>query len=82
MGRSTRIVPIDKVQAVEVSQSPLDRRLGLATLTVDTAGQAYTGGGPEISNLPLDEARAIAWTLAHKASATRYITDRGLRIAG
>jgi putative membrane protein len=80
-GRSTHIVPINKVQAVEVSQSPFDRRLGLATLSIDTAGQAYTGGGPQISNLPLDEARTVAGALAHKASAMRYIADRGLRIA-
>jgi len=71
-GRSTNIVPIDKIQAVEIHQSPFDRRLGLATLSVDTAGQAYTGGGPQISNLPVDEARAIAGALAHRASATRY----------
>jgi putative membrane protein len=71
-GRSTSIVPIDKVQAVEVHQSPFDRRLGLATLRVDTAGQAYTGGGPQISNLPLDEAMAIAKTLAREASVLRY----------
>jgi putative membrane protein len=80
-GRSTSIVPINKIQAVEVSQSPFDRRLGLATLRVDTAGQAYTGGGPQIGNLPLDEARAVAGALAHRASATRYVADRGLRIA-
>jgi putative membrane protein len=80
-GRSTSIVPIDKIQAVGVSQSPFDRRLGLATLRVDTAGQAYTGGGPHIGNLPLDEARALAGALAHRASATRYFADRGLRIA-
>ncbi len=71
-GRSTHIVPIDKVQAVEVRQSPFDRRLGLATLIVDTAGQAYTGGGPQIGALPLDEARAIASALAHRASTARY----------
>ena len=79
-GRSTHIVPIDKIQAVEVRQSPLDRRLGLATLSVDTAGQAYTGGGPQINNLPIDEAREIAGVLAHRASATRYIVDRRSRI--
>ncbi len=72
LGRSTHIVPINKIQAVEIHQSPFDRRLGLATLSVDTAGQAYTGGGPQISNLPIAEARAIAGALAHKASATRY----------
>jgi putative membrane protein len=79
-GRSTHIVPINKVQAVEVRQSPFDRRLGLATLSVDTAGQAYTGGGPQISNLPLDEARAIANALSHRASATRYTEGRRSRI--
>jgi putative membrane protein len=78
-GRSTHIVPINKVQAVEVSQSPFDRRLGLATLSVDTAGQAYTGGGPQISNLPLEDARALASALAHRASATRYTEKRGLK---
>lgn len=72
-GRSTHIVPINKIQAVEVHQSPFDRRLGLATLSVDTAGQAYTGGGPQINNLPIDEAWEIAGALAHRASATRYI---------
>jgi len=79
-GRSTHVVPIDKIQAVEVRQSPLDRRLGLATLSVDTAGQAYTGEGPRINNLPIDEAREIAGALAHRASATRYIEYRRSRI--
>jgi len=78
--RSTHIVPINKVQAVEIHQSPFDRRLGLATLRVDTAGQAYTGGGPRIKNLPIDEAREIAGALAHRASETRYIEDRRSRI--
>jgi putative membrane protein len=72
LGRSTHIVPINKIQAIEIHQTPFDRRLNLATLNVDTAGQAYTGGGPHISNLPLAEARTIAAELAHKAAATRY----------
>jgi putative membrane protein len=72
LGRSTHIVPINKIQAVEIHQTPFDRRLNLATLNVDTAGQAYTGGGPHISNLPLAEAQMIAADLAHKAAATRY----------
>jgi putative membrane protein len=78
-GRSTHVVPINKIQAVEIRQSPFDRRLGLATLSVDTAGQAYTGGGPHIKNLPIDEAREIAAALAHGASATRYVEGRGSR---
>jgi putative membrane protein len=72
LGRWTHIIPINKIQAVEIRQTPFDRRLNLATLHIDTAGQAYTGGGPHISNLPLAEAQIIASVLAHKASATRY----------
>jgi putative membrane protein len=72
LGRSTHIVPINKVQAVEVRQSPIDKRLGLASLRVDTAGQAYTEGGPKIENLPIEEANAIARALAQRASATKY----------
>lgn len=72
LGRSTHIVPINKIQAVEISQTPFDRRLDLATLSIDTAGQAYTGGGPQISNLPVGEARVIAERLARRAAATVY----------
>jgi putative membrane protein len=71
-GRSTHIVPIRNAQAIAVRQSPLDRTLGLATLVVDTAGQSYTGGGPRIGNIPLDEARRLAKRLGHGAAATRY----------
>lgn len=72
LGRSTHIVPIRKAQTIEVRQTFFDRRLALATLIVDTAGQAYTGGGPQISNLPLAEAYQIAQTLAHRAAATQW----------
>lgn len=72
LARATHIVPLDKIQAVEIRRSPFERRLGLATLSVDTAGQAYTGGGPQINNLPLPVARALAEVLAHRAAATRY----------
>jgi putative membrane protein len=72
LGRSTHIVPIHKIQAVELLQTPFDRRLGLARLRVDTAGQAYTGGGPQIANLPVEEARAIARTLAQQAAKSQY----------
>lgn len=68
LGRATHIVPIEKSQVIVVRQSPFDRRLNLATLSVDTAGQSYTGGSPSISNLPLDEAMQIARTLAREAS--------------
>jgi putative membrane protein len=68
LGRATHIVPIEKSQVIVVRQSPFDRRLNLATLSVDTAGQSYTGGSPSISNLPLDEAMQVARKLAQEAS--------------
>lgn len=68
LSRTTHIVPVSKVQVIELRQTPFDRRLGLASLHIDTAGQAYTGGGPSIGNLPLDEARRLAESLAHRAA--------------
>lgn len=72
LSRSTHIVPIRKVQAVAIHRNPIDRKLGLATLMVDTAGQAYTGGGPQISNLPVKEAEDVARRLAQRAATTQY----------
>lgn len=72
LGRSTHIVPIHKIQAIEVRQSPFDRWWGMATLIVDTAGQAFTGGGPQINKLPIFEARELATTLAQRAAITAY----------
>jgi len=63
--RQTLYLPIRVVQNVSLTQSPFDRRLGLATVSVDTAGQTNTGGGPTIPNLPLDEARRLQSLLTH-----------------
>ncbi len=68
LGRATHIVPIEKSQMIVVRQSPFDRRWQLATLSVDTAGQASTGGSPSISNLPVDEALQVARKLAQQAA--------------
>jgi putative membrane protein len=72
LSRSTHVVPVRNAQAIVLRHTPFDRRLGLATLIVDTAGQNYTNGGPRISNLPADEAAALARSLAHQAARTRY----------
>jgi putative membrane protein len=72
LNRSTHVVPIRNVQSIVLRQTPFDRRLGLATLTVDTAGQTYTGGGPRIRNLAVDEALRVAHELAHGAARRRF----------
>ncbi|HPU57001.1 MAG TPA: PH domain-containing protein, partial [Verrucomicrobiota bacterium] len=72
LSRATHIVPIRNTQAVVIRQTPFDRRHRVATLIVDTAGQANTGGGPRIDNLPWNEALTVARTLARRAAETRY----------
>jgi putative membrane protein len=72
LGRSIHIVPIEKIQDVEIVQGPIDRLFGLATIEIDTAGQIFTGGGPRIRFLPLGEALSLAHQLAQQATLTRY----------
>lgn len=72
LGRSWHIVPLRNAQALVVQETPFDRRHGVATLHLDTAGQAHTGGAPQIANVPRDEALALARSLARTAAATRY----------
>ncbi len=54
--RHTRLVPRHRVQTVSTDSGPIDRRLGLRTLTVHTAGQAT----PNLSIPHLTEAD-VAW---------------------
>ena len=70
LGRSTQIVPTRNVQTIRITQNPFDRRHGVATVQVDTAGAA--GGPPEVDNVSFDEATALALELAHQAAAQRY----------
>lgn len=72
LNRSTHLVPIRKAQTIVIQQTPFDRRYGVATLAVDTAGQSTTGGGPQIHNVPWDEALMLGRTLARRAAATKY----------
>jgi putative membrane protein len=41
--RDTVVVPLEKVQSIRWSQGPWSRRLRLASIFVDTAGQRFTG---------------------------------------
>jgi putative membrane protein len=72
LNRHTLYLPVRSLQSVIVRESWFDRRLGLATLVVDTAGQTNTGGGASISNLPADEARQIQAALVRSMARTRF----------
>jgi putative membrane protein len=54
--RTAVVVPLEKVQSIRWSQGPVSRRLGLASVHVDTAGRRFTG-----SALFRDEAEAQRW---------------------
>lgn len=72
LNRSTLCIPIKNVQCVRVTQSFFDRRLGLATLLIDTAGQSNTGGGPRIRHMLLAEAKQIQKELSTQVSETEF----------
>lgn len=60
-------VPLPKVQTVAVRRSPFQRRLGLATVSIDTAG----GSAPiRIIDLPGDLAAEIGMKLIEKSTAS------------
>src|SRR5690606_3304124 len=54
--RHWRFAELDKLQALELRRSPLDRRLGMATLWLDTAGASTP---LRLRHLPLAQARAL-----------------------
>jgi membrane protein YdbS with pleckstrin-like domain len=57
---------------VVVRQTPFDRRLKVASVLVDTAGKAHTGGPPRIENVVEGEAIELARALARQAAETRF----------
>lgn len=58
--RRMTIVPRDRVQSLNVSESPFDRRRNMASLTVDTAGGSSRSAGVRIRYLSADVARRLA----------------------
>ena len=70
LNRATTCIPIKNVQNVSTRQNLFDRRLGLATLSIDTAGQSNTGGGPVLRHLPLEDAVKIRQTIASRVAAS------------
>lgn len=63
--RHWRFAEIDKLQALQLSRSPLDRRLGTASLWLDTAGAGAMAPPLRIRFLPEAEAHELYATLSH-----------------
>jgi len=66
------ILPYERIQALAFVQGPLQRRLGLATLAIDTAG-ASALRPLHIVNLPAEDARCLSARLlaAHQEARAR-----------
>ena len=65
--RFSGTIPLEKVQTLSVSENAIARRLGYASLTVETAGPAAGEGGQQ-SAIPLAE-RDRVLDLAHSVAA-------------
>ena len=66
---TTDVVPLAKVQSLRVSQGPLQRRLGLASLHADSAGRRLPGA--VALHRGADEAAALLDDLAARARRAR-----------
>lgn len=66
--RSVTAVPFNRVQHVETTSTPLDRRFGQATLQLFTAGSS--GGDLRIDGMPADVAEALRLFILEKAGAS------------
>lgn len=67
--RRTWIVPRGKVQSVDCRQSPFQRRLKLASLSIATAAGRGRAASPTIVDLPAEEALALQDRLSRDAAA-------------
>jgi putative membrane protein len=70
--RFVTIVRFAKIQAVELYESPFDRRTAMTRLRVDTAGGGLTGGQVDVPFVPRDRARELGRTLAVAAAETTF----------
>ena len=69
--RYWRFAEIDKLQALRISRSPLDRRFGTASLWLDTAGASGFAPPLQIRYLPEAEAHALYLRVSHALARRR-----------
>ena len=70
--RRVSVAPFAKIQAVEVHESPFDRRAAMASIKVDTAGAKEGSRGVDIPYLPRDTAAGLGDLLAAQAARTAF----------
>jgi uncharacterized membrane protein YdbT with pleckstrin-like domain len=77
LSRRSMYVPTEKVQSVSVRQSPLQRRLGVATVGIQTAALGAAGSG-SVVDLPVDVANELAHSLHRKSADAVRLTGEVL----
>ncbi len=70
--RHKTMVPINKIQSVSFTQSPFDRRNGMAGVSIDVAGVDTTQHHVNVRYLDVEVAQALFNELYQKVSATEY----------
>jgi len=70
--RHTTVARFSKIQAVARLESPFDRRTGMATVKVDTAGAGKADHTVEIPFMPAATASALTHTLSAHAAQTTF----------
>ena len=67
-----RVAPFSKIQSVVSSTSPFDRRYGMASLKVDTAGAARVGHSIDMPYLDAAVAMSLMNRLYEEAGQTAF----------
>ena len=65
--RSVSTIPYGRIQSVKIDEGPIDRRYGLAQLTLSTA---TSGTSVDLPGLPRDEAERLRTLLTERGIAT------------
>lgn len=68
--KAVTVVPVPKIQAVQLQESPFDRRWRMASVSVDTAGAG--AHAIDVPYLTRDVAERLRMTLATEAAGTTY----------
>ena len=71
LAQTWNFAEIGKLQASRLSRSPLDRRFGMASLLLDTAGASPFGAPLHLQYLPLEVAEALSARLVAQLARTR-----------
>src|SRR5690606_28720998 len=74
--RKLSVTPRNRIQSVRLSESPFDRRHGMASIEVDNAGAAAVSHRLVLRYLPRDDAERLAHALYRSNVDAEALTAR------